>query len=135
MKEPEWLLGEVVLAVHERLLAEFGGSGGVRDLGLLQSALARPGNLFAYKNTVTLCELAASYAFGVVENHPFVDGNKRMGLVVALLFLERNGHQFVASEAEAVVRTLALAAGELDEAGYAEWLAKNTRRAARLLVR
>ena len=126
MKEPEWLLREVVLAVHERLLAEFGGSAGVRDLGLLESALARPGNLFAYKSA-TRCELAASYAFGIVKNHPFVDGNKRTGFAAAVLFIEVNGRRFLATEADAIVRTLALAASELDEAGYAEWLAANSR--------
>lgn len=126
MKEPRWLLREVVLAVHERLLAEFGGSAGVRDLGLLESALARPGNLFAYKSA-TVCELAASYAFGIVKNHPFVDGNKRTGFAAAVLFLEVNERRFLATEADAIVRTLALAAGELDEAGYAEWLATNSR--------
>ena len=90
-------------------------------MGLLGSALARPGNLFAYRSA-TSCELAASYAFGIVKNHPFVDGNKRTGFTAAVLFLERSGRRFVASEADAIIRTLALAAGELDEAGYAEWL-------------
>ncbi len=126
MKEPEWLLREVVLAVHERLLAEFGGSAGVRDLGLLESALARPGNLFAY-SSATLCELAASYAFGIVKNHPFIDGNKRTGFAAAIMFIELNKRRFLATEADAIVRTLALAAGELDEAGYAEWLTTNSR--------
>lgn len=124
-REPRWLLPEVVLAVHERLLAEFGGSAGVRDLGLLKSALARPKNLFAYKSA-TVCELAASYAFGIVKTHPFVDGNKRTGFTAAVLFLERNGRRFVAMEADAIVHTLGLAAGELDEADYAEWLATNS---------
>lgn len=124
-REPLWLLPEVMLAVHERLLAEFGGSAGVRDLGLLESALSRPGNLFAYQSA-TVCELAASYAFGIVRNHPFVDGNKRTGFTAAVLFLELNGRRFAATEADAIVRTLALAAGELDEAGYAEWLSSNS---------
>ena len=127
MKEPQWLLREVVLAVHERLLAEFGGSAGVRDLGLLESALARPGNLFAYKSSATLCELAASCAFGIVKNHPFVDGNKRTGFTIAIMFLERNGDTFTASEVDATIQTLALAAGELTESGYADWLAANCR--------
>ena len=127
MKEPQWLLREVVLAVHERLLAEFGGSAGVCDLGLLESALARPGNLFAYKSSATLFELAASCAFGIVKNHPFVDGNKRTGFTAAVLFLEVNKRRFLATEADAIVRTLALAASELDEAGYADWLAMTSR--------
>ena len=127
MKEPQWLLREVVLAVHERLLAEFGGSAGVCDLGLLESALARPGTLFAYKSSAALSELAASYAFGIVKNHPFVDGNKRTGFTAAVLFLEVNKRRFLATEADAIVRTLALAASELDEAGYADWLAMTSR--------
>lgn len=126
MKEPQWLLREVVLAVHERLLAEFGGSAGVRDLGLFDSALARPANRFSYQSA-TLCELTASYAFGIVTNYPFVDGNKRMGLVAAVMFMELNGRGLLATEADAIVHTLALAAGELDEAGYAEWLSANSR--------
>ncbi|MFT4572809.1 MAG: death-on-curing protein [Candidatus Binatia bacterium] len=125
MKEPQWLLPEVVLAVHEHLLSEFGGSAGVRDLGLLESALARPEHLFAYQSA-TLCELAASYAFGIVKNHPFIDGNKRTGFAAAAVFIELNGRQLTASEADALVNTLALAAGELDEAGFAAWLAANS---------
>ena len=90
MKRPVWLLKETVLALHERLLADFGGSAGLRDEGLLDSALARPENLFAY-GTPTVFELAASYAFGLVKNHPFIDGNKRVGFAAALVFLEING--------------------------------------------
>ncbi len=126
MTEPEWLLREVVLAVHERLLAEFGGSAGVRDTGLLESALARPVNLHAYQSP-TLCELAASYAFGIVKNHPFIDGNKRSGFAAAVMFLELNGRRFTASDADATIRTLALAAGELIEAQFASWLEGNSR--------
>jgi death on curing protein len=126
VKEPEWLLREVVLAVHERLIAVFGGSEGIRDLGLLGSALARPVNLVAYQSP-TLGELAASYAFGIVKNHPFVDGNKRSGFAAAAIFLELNGMRFTASEADATSRTLALAAGEMSEAEYAAWLEENSR--------
>lgn len=122
--EPTWLLREVVLAVHERLLAEFGGSAGIRDQGLLESALARPENQYAY-GSPTLFGLAASYAFGIVRNHPFIDGNKRSGFVAAAMFLAVNGHRLTASEAEATLRTLALAAGELDEEGFAAWLEAN----------
>jgi len=88
VKEPEWLLLEVVLAVHERLLAEFGGPAGIRDTGLLESALAKPVNLYAHQSSTTLCELAASYAFGIVRYHPFLDGNKRCGFAAAAMFLE-----------------------------------------------
>ena len=126
MKKPVWLLTEVVLATHERLLAQFGGASGVRDRKLLDSALARPKNRLAY-GSWTLPELAASYAFGIVKNHPFVDGNKRTGFTIAILFLERNGLTFSASEADATIQTLGLAAGDVDESAYAEWLKTQSR--------
>ena len=127
MKEPVWVLREVVLILHEQSLEEFGGSAGTRDEGLLDSALGKPLNLFAYGKP-TLFDLAASYAFGIIKNHPFVDGNKRAGFVVAVTFLELNGCKFQATEVDAAVRTLALAAGELTEGGYAKWLQANSRR-------
>jgi death on curing protein len=126
MKQPEWILRDTVLALHEELLAEFGGLSGVRDEGSLASALARPENFFAYGNP-SIFDLAASYGFGLVKNHPFVDGNKRIGFTVAVLFLEINGCRFQAAEADAVVRTLALAAGKMSEAAYAEWLKANSK--------
>jgi len=126
VKEPRWVLRETVLALHERLLAEFGGLGGIRDDGLLDSALARPQHLFAYKRP-SVYDLAAAYAFGLVRNHPFLDGNKRVGFTVAVLFLELNGRRFTAPEVEATLKTLALAARDLDEAGYAAWLEKRSR--------
>jgi death-on-curing protein len=128
MKLPVWVLRETVLTLHEQSLAEFGGAAGIRDEGLLDSALAKPENLFAYGKP-TLFELAASYGFGLVKNHPFVDGNKRVGFIVAVVFLELNGYRFQATEAEAAVRTLALAAGEISEADFAAWLKANSRRA------
>ena len=128
MKEPVWVLREVVLLAHEQSLAQFGGAAGVRDEGLLDSALGRPQNLFAYGKP-SLFELAASYAFGLVKNHPFIDANKRAGFVVAVLFLELNGYRFRATEVDAALRTLALAAGEMSEAAYAEWLKANSKRA------
>ena len=121
MKEPVWVLRETVRALHERLLAEFGGASGVRDEGMLESALSRPANQFSY-GSPSIPELAAAYAFGLVRNHPFVDGNKRIGFTTAVLFLEVNGYRFTASEVDATVKTLALAAHDLDEAGYAAWL-------------
>jgi death on curing protein len=127
MKAPTWVLRETVLALHEQLLAEFGGSGGIRDEGMLDSALGRPENLFHYGKP-TIFDLAASYGFGLVKNHPFVDGNKRMALTVAVLFLEINGHRLQAPEADAVICTLALAAGETKEAEYAAWLKENSRK-------
>lgn len=128
MKEPAWVLREVVLMAHEQSLAQFGGSAGVRDEGLMDSALGKPQNLFAYGKP-NLFELAASYAFGLVKNHPFIDGNKRTGFVVAVTFLECNGWHLEASEVDATVSTLALAAGEMSEAAYAEWLKANSKRA------
>lgn len=128
MKEPQWVLRETALALQERLLAEFGGLGGLRDEGLLESALARPQQLFAYGKP-SLFDLAAAYAFGLVRNHPFLDGNKRIGFTTAVVFLELNGYRFAASEVDATIQTLALAAGELDEADYAAWLKANSRKA------
>ena len=126
MMAPVWLLREAVLATHERLLSDFGGAPGVRDSGLLDSAFARPENLLADGQPSNF-ELAAAYAFGIVKNHPFVDGHKRTGFTIAIMFLERNGDTFTASEVDATIQTLALAAGELTESGYADWLAANCR--------
>jgi death-on-curing protein len=128
MKEPVWVRRDVVLAFHDRLLAEHGGTAGVRDEGLLDSALGKPQNLFAYGKP-SLFEMAASYGFGLVKNHPFLDGNKRIGFATAILFLELNGYRFGASEVDVVLRTLALAAGEMSEAAYAEWLKANSKKA------
>ena len=128
MKEPYWLSREECLALHEMMLAQYGGSEGLRNENMLESALAKPRQLFAYGKP-SLADLAASYVFGVVKNHPFIDGNKRTGFMLGAGFLERNGHEFHASEADAVVRTLALAAGEMSEAEYAAWLKANSRRA------
>jgi len=127
VKEPVWLQKHFVLGVHEVLLAEFGGSAGIRDEGLLESALGRPRNLFSY-GTPTLFDLAASYAHGIISNHPFLDGNKRTGFMAAYTFLGRNGYDLVASEAEATAATLALAARGLTEAEYTAWLGKNSKR-------
>jgi len=124
VKAPEWVLHETVLALHEQLLAQFGGLSGVRDVGLLESALARPRQLLAYGNP-TLASLAAAYVDGLVRNHPFLDGNKRVAFVTAVVFLELNGLRFTASEAEAVVQTLGLAAREIKPAAYTLWLAAN----------
>ena len=125
MSTPYWFSREEVLALHDILLADYGGGTGVRDETMLGSALARPQQLHSYGSPSTH-ELAASYAYAVVKNHPFIDGNKRTGFVLAVAFLERNGTPFAATEAEAVIRTLALAAGDLDEAGYATWLKDNS---------
>ena len=127
MKAPLWLAKEAVLAVHERLLAEHGGSTGIRDAGLLESALERPQNLFAYEKA-DLFALAAAYAAGIIKNHPFVDGNKRTGFVAAVVFLDCNGYELQAGEADATLKTLALAANELTDQKYAAWLKENSKR-------
>ena len=124
MKEPVWVLPETVRALHERLLSEFGGAAGIRDDGLLESALSRPVHRLAY-GYPRIPALAAAYAFGLIRDHPFVDGNKRIGFATALLLLELNGYRFAAAEVDATVQTLALAAHDLDEAGYAAWLGAN----------
>ena len=121
MTEPFWLTCEIVLAIQSELLARFGGLNGLRDAGLLESALNRPQQLFHYGSPNTF-DLAASYAHGIVKNHPFLDGNKRAGFMAAYTFLGINGYRLVAPEEQAVLQTLALAAGELDAGGYAAWL-------------
>ena len=125
--EPRWILDRLVLAAHERFLAEYGGAEGLRDEGLLQSALARPRQHYAYRSP-DLIELAALYTAGIVRNHPFVDGNKRTGFAIGIAFLERNGFVFTATEQEATQAVFALAAGDLDEDGYAAWLRSNVKR-------
>ncbi|MGV3658946.1 MAG: type II toxin-antitoxin system death-on-curing family toxin [Prosthecobacter sp.] len=121
MKEPEWVARGTVLQLHRHSINEHGGTHGIRDEGLLDSALGKPENVFAYSSPA-IFDLAASYTFGLVKNHPFLDGNKRTAFVTGVLFLELNGYQCHASEMDAAARTLALAAGEMTEASYAAWL-------------
>jgi len=123
--EPAWVEIDVVLAIHDEQLAEHGGQPGVRDPGLLESALGRPRNQFAYGEP-SITRLAASYAFGISRNHPFLDGNKRTSLVVAELFLELNGYELIASDVQCVTTFLQLAAGELTEDQLAEWITANS---------
>ena len=124
MKEPHWLGLESILALHELVVADYGGDASIRDADRLQSALARPKHLFSYGEP-TLARLAAAYAVGIVQGHPFTDGNKRTGFMAAAAFLELNGQTFQATEVEVVVKTLGLAASEISEADYAQWLAKS----------
>jgi death-on-curing protein len=124
-KEPVWVTERDVTAIHDRLLALHGGAAGLRDRGLLQSALARPCQHHTYSARVDLVELSAIYVSGIVRNHPFLDGNKRSGFVAGVLFLEINGFQFVASEADATQAVLSLASGTLDEEGFRVWLQQN----------
>jgi len=125
--EPLWVLERVVLALHDQLLAAHGGAKGRRDAGLLESALARPLRHYA-DSSPDIVELAALYTAGLVRNHPFVDGNKRTGFAIGIVFLELNGFDFTASEEDATQAVLALAAGTLDEAGYTSWLRANVKR-------
>jgi death-on-curing protein len=126
VKEPIWLNREDCLAIHEMMLAQYGGLAGVRDQGLLESALSKPRHLFGY-GSPTLADLAASYAAGIILNHPFLDGNKRTGFMLAATFLELNGTEFTATEEAVVEMTLALASGRVKRAAYAEWLRKNSK--------
>jgi death-on-curing protein len=119
-----WLTRRVATSIHLRQIQRHGGGHGTRDEGLLESALARPQNLAAYGEP-TVFELAASYAFGIARNHPFIDGNKRTAFVASTLFLRMNGQQFHADQAEAAVVFLRLAAGEFSEAELAEWFRRN----------
>jgi death-on-curing protein len=127
VKEPAWIDERVALAIHARLLERFGGAPGVRDAGLLESALARPRQLFSYAESPNMVEMAAAYIAGIVRNHPFLDGNKRTGLVVGVLFLETNGCRFTAPEEDATQSVLDLAAGLLDEKGFVSWLSNHAK--------
>jgi death on curing protein len=118
--EPVWLDAELALTIHERQLAEHGGGVGVRDDGMLESAITRPLNQWTYGED-DLCALAAAYAFGVVKNHPFIDGNKRTAWVLARLFLALNNVSLSFTPDDAIKTVLALAAGELSEKEIADW--------------
>jgi len=120
-KNWRWLLDGVVLALHDEQIAEHGGSPGIRDAGLLSSALARPQNQAVYGEP-SVFDLAAAYAYGLVRNHHFIDGNKRTGFLAAYAFLYLNGWELMAPEAEAVAAVLALAAGGMQETGFSEWV-------------
>ena len=126
MNEPIWLDSQDLYVLHNQLLARFGGLEGIRDEGLLESALYRPVQKFQYEPKSTLPELAASYSYGIARNHPFFDGNKRSALLAAIVFLGINGMKLHATEEEAVLETLALASGERTEDEYAFWLTKNS---------
>ena len=123
-KRVDWLSVPVVLAIHDEQLVAHGGSGGVRDVALLESALSRPLNKWNYENA-ELPELAAAYAYGIARNHPFVDGNKRTSLLALYTFLGINGVDFIVPEADAAAMILALAAGEVSEESLARWIRDN----------
>jgi len=128
MNEPIWLGVELIERLHDRQLAEHGGPAGIRDRGMLESALGRARQKFAYGGPdIELSDLAAAYAFGLARNHPFVDGNKRTAAVACELFLELNGYLLVASDEDLYPVFAALAAGELDEDQLAVWLRRHSR--------
>lgn len=123
---PFWIDKRDALTLHDRLLALHGGAPGLRDEALLESALARPKQHYTYAESPDLIDLAAALTFSIVRNHPFIDGNKRIGFVLGILFLELNGRRFNASEEDAAHAVLELASGKLDEAGYNAFLRANT---------
>ena len=129
MKEPVWLELQALLILHSESLDEHSGLDGIRDRGLLESALARPLNLFHYERVTDQCRLAAAYAFGIARNHPFNDGNKRAAFISAILFLKLNGYSFGASQIDATETVLKLAAGEITEDAFARWLAVDSKQA------
>lgn len=126
MTEPVWIPREMVLAMHLRQLAEHGGSQGIRDEGLLESALQRPANKLSY-GTPDLAELAAAYAYGIARNHPFIDGNKRTALVTSFTFLYVNGLRMTTNQEQNAKQFLALAEGTVEEHQLAEWFRHNTK--------
>ncbi len=121
-----WLTRQLILAIHDEQLAEHGGSAGVRDEGLLESALARPLNRAGYGEP-DLSELAAVYAIGLVRNHPFIDGNKRTGFAALFMFLALNGADFEPPEVDATIAVLRLASGDLNDDDFIAWVRSHTR--------
>ena len=124
--EPKWLTVDMVLAIHDEQLKLFGGGEGIRDMGLLESGLARAVNRFHYDPETTIFELAAAYGFGIVKNHPFIDGNKRSGVLSLQGFLFLNGWRFDPDQVEEVQMILRLAAGDMEEDELARWVEENT---------
>lgn len=125
MTQPNWLPLDFILEIHSAQIAEHGGADGIRDKGLLESALSRPLNAFNY-GVKDLCDLASLYGCGIIQNHPFLDGNKRTGLVALELFLELNGLRLIASDEETLATILAVASGEWSESQLTPWLRENT---------
>jgi len=126
VSEPVWVLPELVRAVHQTLIAEHGGLPGVRDQALLDSALARPRQKYTYDSTMSVFELAAAYSYGLASNHAFTDGNKRVALAVAAVFLELNGYSLDAPEPEAVIMYQQLASGSLTEEALGLWIERSS---------
>ena len=128
MKRLRWLTAKAVLAIHEELIVRYGGVSGLRDDGLLESAVARPQNLAAYGQKISVASLSAAYAWGLLRNHPFVDGNKRTALAAMVVFLELNGWELSCSEAEETATVLRAAAGEITEPAWSEWVRRRARK-------
>jgi death on curing protein len=126
----KWLRTDVVLAIHKRQIAEHGGKASVRDMGLLESALARPRNIDAYEPDADIARLAAAYGFGIAKDHPFLDGNKRTPLVATRTFLLLNGFKLDATQQEKYLTFLTLAEGSLSEDDFANWLRERVARSA-----
>jgi death-on-curing protein len=130
MSKPLWVRHDIAIAIHERVLADYGGQSGIRDSGLLESALARPQHSYTYDDP-DLAALAVAYAAAIIRNHPFVDGNKRVGFMVAYVFLASNGISLTATEVSATQAVFDLAAGEMTEEQFAQWLRDNTKKASK----
>jgi death-on-curing protein len=128
VKRLRWLTAKAVLAIHEELIVRYGGVSGLRDDGLLESAVARPQNLAAYGQKISVASLSAAFAWGLLRNHPFVDGNKRTALAAMVVFLELNGWELGCSEAEETAMVLRAAAGEITERAWTEWVRRSAKR-------
>jgi death on curing protein len=126
MKEPRWLDSRVLVLLHSESLAEHGGSSGMRDQGLFESALARPRHLFAYEPYSDTARLAAAYGFGLARNHAFVDGNKRIAFIAMTLFLQLNGFRLVSEHVDKIRTMIAVASGEMPEDEFADWIRTHT---------
>jgi death on curing protein len=129
MKKPHWILPEIIHTIHDEQLSEHGGLDGIRDLGLIESALTRPQNLYAYGKSVTIPQLAAAYCYGLAKNHGFVDGNKRVAAVACELFLNLNSYRLTADDAEMVGTILSVAEGSMTEEALARWVREHAERA------
>ena len=128
MKQLRWLTSSAALAIHQELIAQYGGIPGLRAPDSLESALARPKHMATYKSKVPVPELASAYAWGLLRNHPFNDGNKRIALASMIVFLDLNGWELTCSEAEETAMVLRAAAGEMTERAWNDWVVQRSRR-------
>jgi death on curing protein len=128
VKRLRWLTAQAITAIHEELIGRYGGVACVRSAGLLESAAARPQHMAAYRQKLTVAALAAAHGWGLLRNHPFVDGNKRIALAAMVVFLDLNGRELTCSEAEETAMILRAAAGEISERAWTDWLRRSTRK-------